>query len=1028
MLLALLLALQGCPLPLDFDTVPILLTGDPEPLEDLGGQAVFVATTAAHGRELWVSDGTEAGTGVLFEPQPGPVSSNVFLRGQNNGLLYFLASDSLGVELWVTDGSAAGTGRLADIMPGPGGSQPTNVSPAGALTFFSAEDAVHGREFWVTDGTPAGTHLVTDHVPGVGNGAMPVLAAGNGVALGSGPTPGSNKQQPHYITANSVTALGDLSPGSLQSKVTRAGVVPGTTRIVIGVSDTTPKLYATTGTPASTRWIVDVEVDSEFVETGLTTPGAELFFIAETATGGRALWHTDGTKNGTGKLMDFALFEDELVSLEAAVHFGGEFYFMAQSDAHGREIWKTDGTAAGTSELIDWLPGTDGIYLQAAVEHGGELYLFLFDDQAVRVDIVATGGTAATTRLVASVANVAVATAEAAADGIYFTAGNFGAERLWFLDGATEVVALVDPTIMDNDEQPVPVAGGVLYRHDAVGIGSEVWKATGGAAELVADLEPLTPTAGTKAQYVTPVFGRELWMMIRDTPTGTEPARLVPGGMPEVLPVLPKANMSTDPHFTGFWTGSETRVAFVAPGSQSSSYVLWITDGTVAGTVETSVVVEVTNVQLAPLGAGLVFAGEGDGAGRELWFTDGTLAGTTRLADIAPGPIAEGKPTDFVGVGERVFFVANDGVHDVELWVTDGTTAGTAMVVDLNPAGTSFPVGLVRVQDRLAFYASATGGWSNHDLWVTDGTAAGTTKVSELELSPIDLEPPLSMGGSVYFFANLDAAGGELWRSDLTAAGTSLVADLNPAGDLVASLELAADGRVWFTVHGGATPGLYVTDGTPAGTQLVPGTAGATPVVGVAAGGGVYFTGHAGPGTLAFTDGNAVTTFCTETADGGFENSDVGSLSLIGGDLYMRAELVNSGEEFAVLPNPGAHAVDLGLGRSSLVLEADSPQLGTLASVHAIGSPPTKTSVLAMSKALDEPWAFAPYGDQAVWLSPQSFVALGVFSVGSWTKQVALPLEPALVGYALNVQAVSVDSQDGSDPELSNGLRLVLGT
>jgi ELWxxDGT repeat protein len=86
----------------------------------------------------------------------------------------FSAGDAThGYELWVTDGTAAGTHLVADINPGtytsPGGASYPNSSSPSDLTaigdgrvVFSAHDGTNGTELWVTDGTAAGTHLVDD--------------------------------------------------------------------------------------------------------------------------------------------------------------------------------------------------------------------------------------------------------------------------------------------------------------------------------------------------------------------------------------------------------------------------------------------------------------------------------------------------------------------------------------------------------------------------------------------------------------------------------------------------------------------------------------------------------------------------------------------------------------------------------------------------------------------------------------------------------------------------------------------------
>jgi len=75
-----------------------------------------------------------------------------------------------GKELWVSDGTAAGTTLLKNINPGGNSSFPSDFTVFDNKLFFSADDGTHGRELWVTDGTTAGTKLVTDLNPGSGNG------------------------------------------------------------------------------------------------------------------------------------------------------------------------------------------------------------------------------------------------------------------------------------------------------------------------------------------------------------------------------------------------------------------------------------------------------------------------------------------------------------------------------------------------------------------------------------------------------------------------------------------------------------------------------------------------------------------------------------------------------------------------------------------------------------------------------------------------------------------------------------------
>jgi len=80
---------------------------------------------------------------------------------------YFGANDGLhGEELWKTDGSEAGTVLIKDINPGLGDGAGYLQCPMNGKLFFAAFDETHGFELWKTDGTEAGTRLVKDIKPG----------------------------------------------------------------------------------------------------------------------------------------------------------------------------------------------------------------------------------------------------------------------------------------------------------------------------------------------------------------------------------------------------------------------------------------------------------------------------------------------------------------------------------------------------------------------------------------------------------------------------------------------------------------------------------------------------------------------------------------------------------------------------------------------------------------------------------------------------------------------------------------------
>jgi ELWxxDGT repeat protein len=130
-------------------------------LTAVGKTLFFAADDGAHGLELWKSDGTAAGTVLVKDIRPGPEGSRlIFGMGPMvdvNGTLYFAADDGAhGRELWKSDGTEAGTVLVKDIKPGPEGSGPSSLANVNGTLFFAARDGAH-LKLWTSDGTAAGT-------------------------------------------------------------------------------------------------------------------------------------------------------------------------------------------------------------------------------------------------------------------------------------------------------------------------------------------------------------------------------------------------------------------------------------------------------------------------------------------------------------------------------------------------------------------------------------------------------------------------------------------------------------------------------------------------------------------------------------------------------------------------------------------------------------------------------------------------------------------------------------------------------
>ncbi len=125
------------------------VTWPPRSAVSFGGYLFFAASDAAHGIELWRTDGTVAGTELVRDIGLGPISGNPRELVVARGKLYFTADDAFaGSELWVTDGTTGGTHLVEDIASHAASSAPAELTEVGDLLYFSADDGSTGRELW----------------------------------------------------------------------------------------------------------------------------------------------------------------------------------------------------------------------------------------------------------------------------------------------------------------------------------------------------------------------------------------------------------------------------------------------------------------------------------------------------------------------------------------------------------------------------------------------------------------------------------------------------------------------------------------------------------------------------------------------------------------------------------------------------------------------------------------------------------------------------------------------------------------
>ena len=140
---------------------PFYLSGVFNFAEINGKIACTVVDRIGNSDGLYVSDGTVAGTVRVLDTGDGGLASPISQVPTPLGsVLVFGASvmsAGVGTELWRSDGTVGGTALVKDIRPGIAGSSPGAFggSMADGRLLFAADDGVHAAELWVTDATTA---------------------------------------------------------------------------------------------------------------------------------------------------------------------------------------------------------------------------------------------------------------------------------------------------------------------------------------------------------------------------------------------------------------------------------------------------------------------------------------------------------------------------------------------------------------------------------------------------------------------------------------------------------------------------------------------------------------------------------------------------------------------------------------------------------------------------------------------------------------------------------------------------------
>jgi ELWxxDGT repeat protein len=347
-------------------TTPLARNVSPSNITVLGAKAVF-----AGGPSLFVTDGTVAGTKEVTVS--GAYSSGIFDLGSvspdftvlGSKVLFLGADASYQWNLWVTDGTAAGTRELQALGEYQAGLVAQDITVLGNTALLAGRSASGGNNLWITDGTAAGTTQL-NVADAFSDGLLetyPDFVVLGGNALFNG-VDGSGRRE--LWTTNGTSA------GTSELDVTDAnseGLMPAEdgdlavsgSKVLFEGFDAAGSLnpWITDGTSAGTQELTAPGADQSglFCSCGgasfsaaFTVLGKTALFAGRDAGGNVNLWVTDGTSAGTSQLKVAGAYRKGLNPQNFYV-LGNHVLFNGRDESGNPQLWTTDGTSSGTLEL-----------------------------------------------------------------------------------------------------------------------------------------------------------------------------------------------------------------------------------------------------------------------------------------------------------------------------------------------------------------------------------------------------------------------------------------------------------------------------------------------------------------------------------------------------------------------------------------------------------------------------------------------------------------------------------------------------
>ena len=830
----------------------------------LGDRTVFLADSELEGTELYATDGTEAGTRLLRNINPGGVGSNPnsrpwrFNSAVLDGELYFNASGSINF-LYKTDGTLSGTDQVQGVPPGylqgltavadrlyffASGDERLDVhyldddGTVAQLThpdftddsFFQAIGEANGHfvfyqsygggtRLWTTDGTTAGTLVLREN-----------LSAPNPSAFRNfGPTVAYNDQLIFQIVDNDPS-----EPGLIYSLITD-GTQAGTQVLAIhqnaysqgfltGGGGTTcaglaywsiydiyarrQQLYQSDGTQAGTNLVLEETSDFDF------------FFASDLLCADEQLYFT-GPGDMDQTLLKRATLPGFTVEALGQVYpaVGGANYFYERDRI---ALVKDDAenvfgiTAFDDDERVFSVVGDE--FSALASDGFYENYLAPLPSGAVvgfRGSVARLTPTSLVPEVIAPINGTASSAVRfnstAVVDDRYLFFGreDDGEENLYTVGAGGGAEKLVPNGVRAQlftftGPDLMAIDGRYPFIANAPDAGREAWGTDGTPAgtERLVDANP-----GTNDSDVSQFFAwQDHFYFTASNNAGTYRLYRTDGTAAGTEVITQFFAADGNAQLLAGAAGNAEQVLFRTRGTTNFVENLWRYDGTTLTQLRAGFATwELFATDDAVYVSGQVTDPAGQQLGLELYRYPNGAADIELVADIVPG-VGSGHPIGFREAGGTVFFTARTDDTGRELWTTDGTAAGTQLLADVYAGNGNFANGFDLVPLGDALYLIGFTPDTGFELFRAD--ANGVTPVTDIFPGETNSNPQglTAVGDALYFSAATTPSGSELYTSDGTAAGTERLLDLNPGEGSSNPGQIAeVDGRLFFIANDGTS-------------------------------------------------------------------------------------------------------------------------------------------------------------------------------------------------------------------------------